>query len=128
MRLINNYRQFGWRMEVSEMGAVPTGYGFCWRVWDRAVHVAMPIPINQIASVLHALWIWSIQPHVNDKFYEAYEKGYKDGQDNKSIQLKRVYDLLYAEQDTTKVLRREIAQGLMHEAGREVIRQLREPN
>ncbi|KKN03212.1 hypothetical protein LCGC14_1110060 [marine sediment metagenome] len=66
--------------ELIEDGAkLPKGYGFAWRDFDTASHVAYPIPFNVLFRGLRRFYHWVIS-HKNSVLDEARIAGIREGQ------------------------------------------------
>ncbi|KKM91105.1 hypothetical protein LCGC14_1231790 [marine sediment metagenome] len=67
--------------ELIEDGAkLSKGYGFAWRDFDTASHVAYPIPFNVLFRGLRRFWHW-ILSYKNSVLDEARIDGIRRGQE-----------------------------------------------
>ena len=67
------------RTLIEDGAKLPWGYGFAWRDFDTASHVAYPIPFNVLFRGLRRLYHWIIS-HKNSVLDEARIKGIREGQ------------------------------------------------
>ena len=67
--------------ELIEDGAkLPWGYGFAWRDFDTASHVAYPIPFNVLFRGLRRFYHWIIS-HKHSVLDEARIEGIREGRE-----------------------------------------------
>jgi hypothetical protein len=65
---------------IGDGAKLPKGYGFAWRDFDTASHVAYPIPFNVLLRGLRRLYHW-ILSHKNSVLDKARIKGIREGQE-----------------------------------------------
>lgn len=71
--VIENWRRYGWRIDVDYAGTHPIGYGISWQVPNRCAFVLHPVPFNSVMRTLRELvhWIemggWHQYPTVQDR-------------------------------------------------------------
>ena len=75
-----SFRKVLTRQLIEDGAKLPRGYGFAWRDFDTASHVAYPIPFNVLFRGLRRLYHWIIsQKH--SVLDEARIKGIHEGQE-----------------------------------------------
>ena len=75
-----SFRKVLTRALVEGGAKLPKGYGFAWRDFDTASHVAYPIPFNVLFRGLRRFYHWIIS-HKNSVLDEARIKGIREGQE-----------------------------------------------
>jgi len=45
-------------IEVAEGGLLPTGYGVCWKNYDRRTTTTAPVPLNVLLRSVRSCWYW----------------------------------------------------------------------
>lgn len=69
------------RKMVEDGARRPKGYGFAWRDFDTASHVAYPIPFNVLFRGLRRFWHWVVGGYKNSIIDEAKIKGISEGRE-----------------------------------------------
>ena len=67
------------RAFVQDFDVVPRGWGFCYRRWDYADSVFLPIPLNILVRVFLSIY-WSL---VGGLFRNRFEKAVEDVYDER---------------------------------------------
>jgi hypothetical protein len=67
------------RIRPAEM--LPAFYGIAWRDWLRDEAICLPVPLNVLARLARAGWVWlrvgGLDVPLNSR--DAYEQGLRDG-------------------------------------------------
>lgn len=67
--------------EIFEGELIPAWYGLAWRKWQTNSTVCLPVPLNIVAALVRAIWIWAKHGAravpINPR--DAYAQGRKDG-------------------------------------------------
>ncbi len=64
---------------VNECEIVSPWYGIAWWAWDARLAYCLPIPLNKLAAMARAMWIWLRQPFSIDRDLRIWGAAYREG-------------------------------------------------